>query len=88
MKVERSGLPAATEEDGHEALALPARAARVRRKAQGQGLTLCKSRRHRGADVGTFTLLDAWTNTVVADCLQRDCGMSIDDIEAHLANAS
>jgi len=59
---------------------------RLRRAAQRQGLMLAKSRRRdpRATDYGTYMLLDAQTNTVVALGMQSGYGLSLDEIETAL----
>jgi hypothetical protein len=56
---------------------------RLRRMAQRQGLILRKSRRRdpRAVDFGSYWLIDASTNALVAG---GQFGMSLDSIEEHL----
>jgi hypothetical protein len=56
---------------------------RLRRAAQRQGLMLAKSRRRdpRASDYGTYMLVDAQTNTLIAWGLPPGYGMSLDDVE-------
>lgn len=59
---------------------------RLRRAAQRQGLALQKSRRRdeRALDYGTYMLIDAQTNAVVAFGMQSGYGLNLDEIEAAL----
>ena len=63
---------------------------RLRRAAQRQGLMLAKSRRRdpRATDYGTYMLVDASTNAVVAYGLQSGYGMSLDEVEVQLKGES
>lgn len=60
---------------------------RLRRAAERQGLLLQKSRRRdpRAVDFGTYMLVDANTNAVVASGLQSGYGLSLDEIEEELS---
>lgn len=60
---------------------------RLRRAAQRQGLILRKSPRrdHRAVDYGTYMLVDANTNTIVASN-QSGYGLSLDDVERELTS--
>jgi hypothetical protein len=62
---------------------------RLRRTAHRQGLQLVKSRNRnpRTAEHGTFMLVDAYTNGVVASGLQSGYGLTLDDVERALASA-
>jgi hypothetical protein len=59
---------------------------RLRRMAERQGLRLIKARRRdpRAYDYGTYGLLDAYTNNVVACGRPEPYGMSRDEIEKYL----
>jgi hypothetical protein len=59
---------------------------RLRRRAERQGCRLLKSRRRDpyAVDYGTYMLVDAETNSVVALGLERGYGLSLDDVEAQL----
>ena len=63
---------------------------RLRRAAQRQGLALTKSRRRdpRATDHGTYMLVDASTNAVVAHGLPSGYGMNLDEIEDQLKGES
>lgn len=63
---------------------------RIRRAAQRQGLALMKSRRRdeRAYDYGTYMLIDAQTNAVVAYRMQSGYGMNLDDIETALTTTN
>lgn len=61
---------------------------RLRRMAERQGLALKKSRRRdeRALDFGTYMLVDPYRNSViVAGDRNRGYGLSLDEIEAELA---
>ena len=59
---------------------------RLRRAGHRQGLTLAKSRRRdpRATGYGTYMLVNARTNMVVASGSQSGYGMSLDAIEEQL----
>jgi hypothetical protein len=59
---------------------------RLRRKARRQGLELQKSRRRdpHALDYGTYQLVDATTNSVVASGLTSGYGLTLGDIEREL----
>jgi hypothetical protein len=65
-----------------------ARENRLRRAARRQGITLRKSPRRdpRAYDFGGYMLIDPQTNTVVAGEGSFAFSMSIDDVEAWLAD--
>ncbi len=56
---------------------------RLRRAAQRQGLRLVKSPRRdtRALDYGTYMLVHATTNAVVASGPQSGYGLSLDEVE-------
>jgi hypothetical protein len=59
---------------------------RARRAAQRQGLMLTKSKRRdpRATDYGTYMLIDAHTNAVIAYGLESGYGLSLDEVEYQL----
>ena len=59
---------------------------RARRAAERQGLMLVKSRRRdpRAWDYGTYMLMDARANTVVASGGQSGYGLDLDAVEEEL----
>jgi hypothetical protein len=61
---------------------------RLRRMARRQGLVLQKSRRRdwRAPDYGTYMLVDAATNAVIAYGLQSGYGLSISEVERALTD--
>ena len=62
---------------------------RLRRAADRQGLILEKSRRRdpRSVGFGTFRLVDARTNGIVASGTDDDYGLDLDAVEEHLLGA-
>jgi hypothetical protein len=59
---------------------------KLRRMASRQGLVLARSRRRdvRALDYGTYQLVDAATNVVVASGPRSDYGLTLDQIEEEL----
>ena len=59
---------------------------RLRRRAEARGLVLEKSRTRlpEACDYGTFHLVDAFTNTLVAYRLPNGFGLTLDDVERAL----
>jgi hypothetical protein len=73
-------------DDEHDPAALKARENRARRAAGRQGLRLEKSRLRdpRAIGYGTYMLVDARTNTLVAYGNQNGYGLTLDQIEQEL----
>lgn len=65
-----------------------AREQRLRREAERQGLRLEKSRVRipEAFEYGTYHLVDGLTGVIVAYGLNSGFGLSLDDIEAYMAD--
>jgi hypothetical protein len=72
-------LPSMTDDD-------KVRENQLRRRAERQGCRLLKSRRRDpyAVDYGSYMLVDAETNSIVATGFERGFGLSLDAIEAEL----